>query len=521
MNTAASTTNQDLFTGKPVKPMTSALSSAPETAGVGRPQAGSSRGTPAFSRTGIPREQGYKLGGKFLLGDSIVAFVAIVVGLLCREVQRLEDIRDLFRMNLDFFILSWSLGGSLIFVWSMLLLRSYDVENIYRMQMTVKNVVKSALLVAIAAWASIGLFDIGNFSPRVGAAYSVATLFIGIVGWRLLTFAYLINPKVKHAVCARTVVIGWTQQAAHLREVMKNDLGQLVELIGCVPLPGGRFAERPPADLAVLGDYSALPQIVADCRATSVILADVSCSSAEIQGLISYCQRELLKFQLVPQYFPALYSGLQVETVSGVPLLGVRRLPLDRTVNRVVKRGLDIAGGMIGMAVSAVVVPFFCALVYFESPGPVIFRQRRTSRAGRDFYIYKIRSMRLNAEGATGAVWCKEDDPRRLRIGTFMRKTNIDELPQFWNVLKGDMSLVGPRPERPELIEKFKYEIPNYNARHEVRAGLTGWAQINGLRGDTDLGKRIEADLYYLENWSILLDIYCIFATFVKRKNAY
>jgi len=129
--------------------------------------------------------------------------------------------------------------------------------------------------------------------------------------------------------------------------------------------------------------------------------------------------------------------------------------------------------------------------------------------------------MRLNAEGASGAVWCKEADPRRLKIGTFMRKTNIDELPQFWNVLKGDMSLVGPRPERPELIARFKNEIPNYNARHEARAGLTGWAQINGLRGDTDLGKRIEADLYYLENWSVPLDIYCIFATFFKRKNAY
>ena len=129
--------------------------------------------------------------------------------------------------------------------------------------------------------------------------------------------------------------------------------------------------------------------------------------------------------------------------------------------------------------------------------------------------------MKLNAETGTGAVWAKQEDPRRLKIGTFMRKTNVDELPQFWNVLKGDMSLVGPRPERPELIERFKDEIPNYNVRHEVRAGLTGWAQINGLRGDTDLRQRIEADIYYLENWSVMLDLYCIFATFFKVKNAY
>ena len=120
----------------------------------------------------------------------------------------------------------------------------------------------------------------------------------------------------------------------------------------------------------------------------------------------------------------------------------------------------------------------------------------------------------MDAEATSGAVWCKKEDPRRLKIGTFMRKTNIDELPQFWNVLMGDMSLVGPRPERPELIEKFKDTIPNYNARHEVRSAITGWAQIQGLRGDTDLTKRIEADLYYLENWSLGGDISIIFRTY-------
>lgn len=126
----------------------------------------------------------------------------------------------------------------------------------------------------------------------------------------------------------------------------------------------------------------------------------------------------------------------------------------------------------------------------------------------------------MNAEAASGAVWAKRDDPRRLKIGVFMRKYNLDEVPQFWNVVKGDMSLVGPRPERPELIAQFKEHIPNYNARHEVRAGITGWAQVNGLRGDTDLRKRVEADLYYLENWSVLLDCQCILATFLSNKNS-
>jgi lipopolysaccharide/colanic/teichoic acid biosynthesis glycosyltransferase len=207
--------------------------------------------------------------------------------------------------------------------------------------------------------------------------------------------------------------------------------------------------------------------------------------------------------------------------MSGVPLLGVSQLPLDRTFNRFLKRTMDVVGASIGIGISGLLMPFFCIWVYVESPGPVIFKQWRTSRFGREFLIFKIRSMRLNAESGTGAVWCRPEDSRRLKIGSFMRKWNVDELPQFFNVLRGDMSLVGPRPERPELIKRFKNEIPNYNARHEVRAGLTGWAQINGLRGDTDLKKRIEADLYYMENWSVLLDLYCIFATFFKPRNAY
>jgi lipopolysaccharide/colanic/teichoic acid biosynthesis glycosyltransferase len=150
----------------------------------------------------------------------------------------------------------------------------------------------------------------------------------------------------------------------------------------------------------------------------------------------------------------------------------------------------------------------------------VIYRQVRTGRYGRPFTIYKLRSMRLNAE-ASGAQWAVSGDPRRLKVGAFMRENNLDELPQFWNVLVGDMSLVGPRPERPELIRKFEKEIPHYNPRHEVRPGITGWAQVNGLRGNTSLVERIKYDLYYIENWSLWFDLQILLLTFSRNKNAY
>jgi exopolysaccharide biosynthesis polyprenyl glycosylphosphotransferase len=229
----------------------------------------------------------------------------------------------------------------------------------------------------------------------------------------------------------------------------------------------------------------------------------------------------MIQFKVIPSVFRIFSSGLALETIAGTPILGVTRLPLDHTVNVMAKRALDIVGAIVGLVLSAPIIALFGALVWIESRGSIFYRQRRWGYNGVPFEIIKIRSMKLDAEKATGAKWCVKDDPRRLRVGAFMRKTNIDELPQFWNVLKGEMSLVGPRPERPELIAGFKHEIPHYNARHTAKPGMTGWAQINGLRGDTDLGERIQCDLWYLENWSLWLDIQIMLMTFFKRDNAY
>lgn len=468
----------------------------------------------------VPREHRFRLSAALIFGDWLIAFVAIYAGLFLREWQRTESgLTLLFPVETS--VLTWSAAGSILFTWLMAMFKSYEVNNLYRMRRWSKNLLKSTALWGIVLWAYLGLFRIEDFSPRIGIAYAMVALVGLLAVWRVIMFIVMIQPSVREAAQSRIIVVGWNDSIANLRKAMRRDLGQLSEIIGCVPMPGGRFEVRPPTDLAVLGDYSDLPRLVRECDAHSILLAEVSCSSREIQHLIQYCQREMLRFQMVPQFFPALTSGLQVEAVSGVPLLGVCQLPLDRTVNRVLKRTLDIVGSLVGLGICAAILPWFALMVYLESPGPVIYRQRRTSRSGRTFYIYKIRSMKLDAEKSSGAVWCKKEDDRRLKIGAFMRKTNIDELPQFWNVLKGDMSLVGPRPERPELIAKFKNTIPNYNARHEVRSGLTGWAQVNGLRGDTDLTKRIEADLWYLENWSLWLDLHCLYATVIKNKNAY
>src|SRR5271165_4807435 len=461
----------------------------------------------------IPREKAYALCSLLLIGDWLASCLAIFTGLAVRDWQRNGRVfAPIGTIDLWTPIALWSLCGGGLFIWFMMMFNTYEVSNLYNLRRWSKNLARSLFLWAVAVWAFIGLFQVTSFAPRLGAIYCLVALACFVTLWRLISFIFLVQPDVKEAASSRVIVVGWNEKVAHLRKAMRRDLSQLGEIIGCVPMPGGLFASKPPAELAVLGDYSAIPRLVAECNANSIILSDVSCPSHEIQDLIGFCQREMIGFKMVPEYFPALNSGLQVQTLSGVPLLGVSELPLDRTLNRMMKRVMDIVGGLAGMCLAALIVPLFASIVYLASPGPLLLRQRRTSRGGRTFNIFKIRTTRFDAGGGPAVAGQSAEPavPTPLKVGRFMQWFDIDELPQFWNVLNGDMSLVGPYPERPELIERFKDEIPNYNARHEVRAGLTGWAQIRGLQRDCDLIQRVEADLYYLENWNVMVDLYCL-----------
>jgi exopolysaccharide biosynthesis polyprenyl glycosylphosphotransferase len=292
-------------------------------------------------------------------------------------------------------------------------------------------------------------------------------------------------------------------------------------MIGCVPTPEGNFQQQPPDGVQRADSFSEIGHLVDTLTPDIMLVADTSIPAQQLQTLASLCEKEFVQLKVVPSYFTILVSGLHLETISGIPILGVSQLPLDGSFNKLTKRLIDIFGAIVGLLLSAPLIAVFGTLVYLESPGPIFYRQRRLGRNGKTFEILKIRSMRLDAEQDGKVGWSTKNDLRRLKIGTFMRKWNIDEVPQFWNVLKGEMSLVGPRPERPELIRNFKHDIPHYNARHTVKPGITGWAQVNGLRGDTDLAERISHDLYYVEHWNVLFDLQTMFLTFCKNKNAH
>lgn len=245
---------------------------------------------------------------------------------------------------------------------------------------------------------------------------------------------------------------------------------------------------------------------------------------AKLETVVAACEKSGVHTKFIPDYNNVLPTRPYTEDLQGLPVINIRHVPLNQPFNRMVKRMVDIVGALVGIVLFSPVMLLTAVIIKITSPGPLIFRQERVGLHNRTFQMYKFRSMEVQPPGEEKEKWTTPHDPRVTPFGHFIRKCSIDEIPQFFNVLKGDMSLVGPRPERPLFVERFKEEIPRYMIKHQVRPGMTGWAQINGYRGDTSITKRIEHDLYYIENWTLGLDIRIMFLTFFKgfiNKNAY
>lgn len=396
----------------------------------------------------------------------------------------------------------------------------YNPDRFLSYRITALSIIRASTLWLLAY---LGLTLTFYFEPPVSRVFvSLSYLFsmVGLLFWRRIFRNFFQFEKLSSLLRRRIVLIGWNDQTTKVFNAIAHDQVRPYEIVGTVPPASGRFYKQPPSELPILGDYNSLSSILEQHRIEILLLADLEAVKGEIAGLMELCEKSHVEFRLIPYYFQILVSRLHLEPISGVPVLGISKLPLDWILNRAMKRSLDIIGSIIGLILSTPIMLICAALIYRESPGPIFYRQTRVGRRGDRFQIVKLRSMRLDAE-PDGPVWTQKDDPRCLRIGVFMRQWNLDELPQFWNVLKGEMSLVGPRPERPELISNFSETIPHYSVRHECKAGMTGWAQVNGLRGNTDLKERVQYDLYYLENWQLGFDLYIIALTFFRRKNAY
>ena len=245
---------------------------------------------------------------------------------------------------------------------------------------------------------------------------------------------------------------------------------------------------------------------------------------SKLEHIVAECEKSGVHTKFIPDYNNIIPTKPYTEDLMGLPVINIRHVPLTNTFNAMLKRIVDIGGSIFAIIVFSPIMLITAIAIKLTSPGPLIYKQERVGLHNQTFQMYKFRSMEVQDPSIEKKGWTIKNDPRVTPIGKIIRSTSIDELPQLFNILKGDMSLVGPRPERPFFVEKFREEIPRYMVKHQVRPGLTGWAQINGYRGDTSIRKRIEHDLYYIENWTLGLDFKIIFLTFFKgfiNKNAY
>ncbi len=277
-------------------------------------------------------------------------------------------------------------------------------------------------------------------------------------------------------------------------------------------------------DVQVIGKLSALRDILSLNNVDEIAITLGIDQFFRLKEIVAECEKSGVHTKFIPDYYNVIPSKPHTEDMMGLAVVNIRYVPLSNLFYAAVKRMGDILGSLLCIAIFSPVMLVTVIGIKLSSPGPLIFRQVRVGLHNREFEMYKFRSMKVQDPNEEKKEWTVKDDPRVTKFGKFIRKTSLDEVPQLFNVLKGDMSLVGPRPERPQFVEKFREEIPRYMIKHQVRPGMTGWAQVNGYRGDTSIRKRIDCDLYYIENWSIGLDFKILFMTVFKgfvNKNAY
>jgi exopolysaccharide biosynthesis polyprenyl glycosylphosphotransferase len=458
-----------------------------------------------------------------LAGDTICVFAGLLVGYGLRyhtplgsvfiEVAgaRLRDYLPLLCLGTAFLLGAFA---HLNLYDERLLLRRYHALNI--------------ILKGTAFWmfAYLGVSLVLKFSPpisRLFVVFACGSVLVLLYAWRSLFYAVIVSSKLRGRIQQRVALLGWTNEAQALVADIQQSTAHPFRLVGIIELPVEE-SSRPPFSgvLPLLGGLADLPALLERHEIDVLIAVRLDLPRADLARLVELCERSYVELKIIPSVFQIFVSGLRLQTFGRVPVLGIEDLAINKLFNRAIKRGMDLVGAVVGLVLSAPVVAVLAVLIKRESPGgPIFFRQSRVGAGHRNFTLYKLRSMTPNAaERDDENVSTQPGDPRLLHLGAFLRRWNLDELPQFWNVLRGDMSLIGPRPERPYHVDQLAGAIPHYLPRHLVKPGMTGWAQVNGLRGSSSLEQRIQHDIYYIENWSFWLDLQILLLTLVRWRNA-
>lgn len=360
-----------------------------------------------------------------------------------------------------------------------------------------------------------------DISRSVMAFFSVINIFITST-FRLTLRKGLRTIRSKGYNLKHLLLVGYSRAAEEYIDRLTDNPQWGYAAVGILDnnIPAGTVYRG----VKVLGSLGNLDIILPENKLDEIAITLSLKDYDYLESIVSICEKSGVHTKFIPDYNSMIPSRPYTEDLMGLPVINIRYVPLTNTGNKLIKRLVDIVGSVLGIVITSPIMLLAAVLVKATSPGPVIFKQERVGLHNKPFYMYKFRSMEQQKPKDEKRAWTVRDDPRVTKVGKLLRRTSLDELPQLFNILRGDMSLVGPRPERPLFVEKFKEEIPRYMVKHQVRPGLTGWAQVNGLRGDTSIRKRIDYDIYYIENWTLGFDIKIIFMTFFTgfvNKNAY
>lgn len=397
----------------------------------------------------------------------------------------------------------------------------YSSKRISRTAYEVFNIIKANTVGLLAVMVVLFAINIPDFSRgMVGVFYGfniVAESFMR-KGVRLaLRYVRKKGYNIKHML-----LVGYSRAAEEYINKIRSNPEWGYEICGILDdrVPTGAVYKG----VEVIGEIDKLSTMLPENELDEIGITLSLSDYDRLESIVNICEKSGVHTKFIPDYNSVIPSRPYLEDLDGLAVVNIRRVPLTNIINRALKRLVDIFGASVALILFSPIMLLAVIGVKTTSKGPLIFKQERVGLHNKSFKMYKFRSMEVQPVEDEKKGWTKKNDPRVTKIGKLMRKTSIDELPQFFNVLKGDMSLIGPRPERPLFVEKFKEEIPRYMIKHQVRPGITGWAQVNGYRGDTSIRKRIEYDLYYIENWSMAFDFKILFLTFFKgfiNKNAY
>lgn len=394
----------------------------------------------------------------------------------------------------------------------------YAVSRLRRFREETVGVVKGTALLALLVTAS-SFFLQNAYDSRATMLVFVGLATAGVLCARRLSWAGLRWLRSRGFNATLAVIVGTGRVARKTARALRRAGWMGIKNLGFVEDHPGRWA----GDLDVLGTLADLPALIQRYGVEYVFIALPMRRYHDARRVFDILSQTLVDVRLVADVPDLAGLSLTTGNLDGLPVIGLRESP-HFGLNIVVKRAMDLSLSLGGLLLLSPVLLLIAVLIKLTSRGPVFYRQERCGLNGKTFQMLKFRSMRVDAEQQTGAVWARRDDPRRTPLGRFLRQTSLDELPQLINVLRGDMSLVGPRPERPVFTDRFRKTIPNYMARHRVKAGITGWAQVNGWRGNTSLRKRIQYDLYYITHWTPWLDLRILWLTLVRGlrdRNAY